>query len=168
MTSKPELINADPELSEKIRLLPQKDFFVSTDDSRNLALLLRFNPQNRTAFEYLVARLLLEKDIIGVTEQVKKMKDLGYSSIPRHVEEAVVAFNAYSGRSADTGGLTVSEETGKRFLQYGNFISRTGGNKNMVKQSIKKGEKNTFWYYLQYSTISSDFFRPEISEKPIN
>lgn len=168
MTGQPRLISSDPELAEKIRLLPQSDFFVSTDDSRNLALLLKSNPQNKTAFEYLVARLLLEKDIIGVTEQVKRMKDIGYGSIPRHIEEAVVAYNAYSGKSADTGGLSVSAETAGRFRQYGSFISRTGGNKNMVRQSIKKSEKNTFWYYLQYNTISSDFFRPQISDKTVN
>ncbi len=49
MLFKPELVNSDPELGEKIRLLPEKDFYIVTDDFRNIEMLLQVNPDNRNS-----------------------------------------------------------------------------------------------------------------------
>ncbi len=74
---KPELVNSDPELGEKIKLMPENDFFIVTDDFRNLETLLQGNPENRKAFEYKIARLLLEKDMMAVGSEMKKPERIG-------------------------------------------------------------------------------------------
>lgn len=86
------LINRDPELGQKIKLLPNKDFFVMFNDMQNIELILISNPANKTAFEYKMARLLFEKDLEAVIAEVKKMKELGYSHLPKHIDESILEF----------------------------------------------------------------------------
>jgi hypothetical protein len=159
MLNNPQLVNTDPELGNKIRLIPREDFFITTNDSRNIDLLLKANPGNKKAFEYKIARFLLEKDIIAVVNEVSKMKDFGYTTIPKHIEEAVVAYINFSKESPDLGGLRINQETERRFIGYGSILNTYRGDKSQIGKAMKKSEKNTFWYYLQFSTIKSDFWK---------
>jgi Family of unknown function (DUF6057) len=155
MLYKPDLVNSDPELGGKIRLLPAKDFFVVTDDSRNVDLLSEENPGNRRAFEYRMARLLLDKDLVEIGKEVRKFKALGYSNFPRHVEEAIVSLVNVTGEFPDLGGLMISKDTDQRFLRYFSDLKSLRGSKAQIENGIKKADKNTFWYYLQFGTMKS-------------
>lgn len=164
MLFRPELINSDPELGQKARLQPPEDFYIAADDATNIELLLLADPSNKIAFEYKLARLLLEKDILAVADEVKKMKQIGYIVIPRHIEEAVERLKGISNEIPDLGGLEVSNETKKRYLRYGEVFRTYGRSKSLLEKNIKKAEKNTFWYYLQFGIVNSDFY----SAKPEN
>lgn len=155
----PELIKADPELGEKIKLMPQTDFFIVTNETMNINQFIKSNPSNKKAFEYKMARLLLEKDLIAVEQEIKNMKSIGYTSLPRHIDEAVVAFRAFSESVPDLGGLSSDPETGKRFVRYAQVVNDLKGNKSLIETEMKKTEKNTFWYYLQFGTISGEFMK---------
>ena len=167
MLYNPQLVNSDPELGEKIRLMPREDFFITTDDSRNVDLLLKSNPENRKAFEYKIARSLLEKDIIAAVDEVSKMKGLGYTAIPKHIEEAIIAYRNYARESPASAGLPVNPETERHFIRYRSVLNTYRGNKSMIEKGMKKSEKNTFWYYLQFSTVSSDFWKSTPPDRTI-
>jgi hypothetical protein len=159
MLFKTEAVNSDPELGEKIRLLPGQDFFVVTDDFGNLERLLQVNPESRIAFEYKMAKLLLEKDLMEVGSEVKKLKGLGYNHLPRHIEEAVVSLVNVTKEFPDLGGLKITADTDQRFLRYFSDLNSFKGNMKMVDQKINKTDKNTFWYYLQFGLVKSNFFK---------
>ena len=74
------------------------------------------NPDNRIAFEYKMARLLLEKDLMEVGSEVKKFKGLGYDHFPRHIEEAIVSLVNITKEFPDLGGLSISTDTDHRFI----------------------------------------------------
>ena len=151
MLDNPGLINSDAELAEKIRLIPKKDFFVRSNDMQNIELILQANPDNKKAFEYKMARLLLEKDLEAVVNEVKKMKEIGYTNIPRHIEEAVVEFIHINKEIPDLGGLTINPETELRFTRYltAYDVNNDENNSNLEKEIQKEG-RNTFWYYFQF------------------
>lgn len=159
MLYKPLLISSDPELGEKISLLPKTDFFVAVDDILNLELFLKANPRNKRAFEAKIARLLLEKDLLEVVTEVKKMKEMGYSDIPRNIEEALVAFKYFAKQSVELGDLSIRPETENHFTQYISVFNYYGGKKPLLEKMMKKPEKNTFWYYLQFSVVKTDLKR---------
>lgn len=167
MLNNPQLVNSDPELGEKIRLLPTEDFFILTDDSKNIDLLLKDNPGNKKAFEYKMARFMLEKDLIAVAEEVKNMKSKGYTYIPRHIDEAIVAYRNYSNAKPDLGGLSSDPDTEKRFAGYAQLINKYNGNRSLIEKNIGKRERNTFWYYLQFGTISGNFMRSNPIDRSI-
>jgi hypothetical protein len=147
----PAMINSDPELGEKIRLLPKRDFFVRPNDVQNIELLLMGNPDNKKAFEYKIARLLLEKDFKAVVYQVKKMKDMSYNYIPRHIEEAILVFINLNLELPYLGELSINPETELHFKQYkATFDLNNNGNKLWLDKEMKKAWGNTYWYYLHF------------------
>lgn len=159
MLFRPDLVNSDPELGAKVRLMPAKDFFIVTDDFRNVDMLLQTNPDNRIAFEYKIAKLLLEKDILELGSEIKKMKAMGYSHFPRHIEEAIVSLVNVTKEFPDLGGLSISRDTDHRFIEYFSDLKSLRGNRKLIEKSLKKTDKNTFWYYLQYGLVKSNLFR---------
>lgn len=150
MLYNPELIKTDSELGEKIRLLPREDFFVRPDDIQNIDLVLWANPDNKKAFEYKLARLLLQKDLRAIVNEVKKMKEMGYASLPRHVEEAMLVFRYSIREFPDLGGLYINPDTELRFNNYLTVYNLNITNKSRLESEVKRVGGNTFWYYYQF------------------
>lgn len=159
MLYNPDIVKSDKELGAKLKLLPSKDFFIETDDFGNLDRLLQGNPDNRIAFEYKLARLLLEKDLMALGSEVKKLKGLGYDHFPRHIEEAIVSLVNITKEFPDMGGLTISPDTDQRFIRYFSDLKSFKGNRKLIEKQISKADRNTFWYYLQFGLLQSDFFK---------
>jgi len=57
------------------------------------------------------------------------------------------------------GGLTISSDTDQRFLQYFSDLKSMKGNRKQVESQIKKVDRNTFWYYLQFGLVKSNVFK---------
>jgi hypothetical protein len=150
MPGRPDAIKADHELGRQISLLPLKDFYIQSDDFRNIDMLLESNPGNIPAFEYYLARLLCEKDLVEIGKEVRKLKEKGYQRIPRHIEEAIVSLVNVTGEFPDLGGLEISKETDQRFLAYFDRLKAFHNDRKLVQKGIKKEERNTFWFYLQF------------------
>lgn len=145
------LIRSDADLGEKLRLLPKNDFFIRSDDDQNIELFVASNPGNRKAFEYKMARLLFQKDVVSIVYEIRKMYSMGYRSIPVHIEEAILQYQGTNGFVPDTGGLTVSSKTGLKFAEYNNTLEvNRYMDRSQLKNVMKKEWGQTYWYYYQF------------------
>jgi len=150
----PDLVKSDPELGTKISLQPKADFLIILKNPQiNILFLLQANPQNRKAFEYMMAWLMLEKNIVGVVGEISKLQGLGYTRIPRHIEEAVLFFNANIGVTPELSGFRISPESKSRFLKYESSIRYLDKNKATRNSEIEKSLRNTLWYYLDSKRV---------------
>ena len=84
--------------------------------------------------------LMLTKDVEILVDNIRLMKNMGYTRIPRHIEEAILIYYNSTGKYPDMGGLTISNETRLRFGQY--FTA--------FEQKMQADFSNTFWYYYQF------------------
>ncbi len=150
MLNNPDLINTDSELGRKREMLPKNDFFIRDFDDQNIELFLMANPCNKTAFEYKIARLLIEKDIETMIYEIKYMKGMGYTSIPRHIEEAILTYSKTIGNLPDLGGLAVSPECEMQYARFNTLIMQKNVDKSWLKNEMKEKWGNTFWYYFQF------------------
>ena len=148
----PELIQSDPELGEKIKLEPKTDFPIRIKGPQaNIILLLQANPGNKKAFEYKLAWYMLEKNVGGIVDELKNLKGLGYTRIPRHIEEAALFSEVNIGPlPTDLGGLKADPETTTRFTQYESSMMFIQTSKSTGSPEVKKEIKDTFWYYLDW------------------
>ncbi len=147
MLNHPELILSDPELSEKRKIFPEKDFQISIRNPQsNLFLLLNSNPGNKVAFEYLLAWFMLEKNIDALAGEVSHIKDFPYSKLPRHVEEALLIYKQKTGSLPDFGTLKISEKTINRFSLFNRFDGPAQG----IQKKPYDNEKNSFWFYYYF------------------
>jgi len=146
----PGAVRANPELGGKIMLLPQTDFFIRPDDRENVNLLFLANPLNLKAFEYKIAWMLLEKDYKAAVNEIRIMKILGYKTIPRHLEEAVVGYTNITKLVPDLGGLSVRSEVETNFREYGSVYNLYSARKDLLEQKVREAGGKTLWYYLQF------------------
>ncbi len=151
MLNNPDLIITDTELGKKRDMLPKNDFFIRDFDDQNIELFLLANPCNKTAFEYKIARLLFEKDIETMIYEIKYMKGMGYTHIPRHIEEAILTYSKTNGDLPDLGGIEVSPDCEMQFAQFNTTLNmHKNADKSWLKSEMKKKWGNTFWYYFQF------------------
>jgi hypothetical protein len=151
MVDNPELIKSDPELGSKLKILPKTNFFIQFNEPQNnLPLILDAQPDNRKAFEYYLAGELLTKNVEIVVNNVKKMKGLGYTRIPRHIEEAVLMYYNSTKIVPDLGGLTISAETQTRFTNYIATYKLLRQRSSLNNESMQKEFGDTFWFYFQF------------------
>lgn len=147
----PLAVKSDPNLGRKMNLLPGQDFFIflETPES-NLPRLVNQNPGNREAFEYMMAWLLLNKDVEMLVDNVRLMKNMGYTRIPGYIEEAILIYYNSQGVFPDLGGLELSSETRLRFDQYFTAFMSARQNPARLEALMKKQFGNTFWYYFHF------------------
>jgi len=151
MLYNPAIVSSDPELGEKIKLLPVNDFFIRPDAVANLDIMLLVSPDNKKVFEYKMAWLLLNKDFKGVVYQVKRLKDMKYTHIPLHMEEAVLLFVNYGYELPYLGDFNINKETEDRFGQFlTDYQLYKNEDSTEFKKLMKTSWENTFWYYFEF------------------
>jgi hypothetical protein len=144
-------IKSNPDLGRKINTLPGDDFFIFLESPQdNLPLLVNYNTANKEAFEYLMSWLLLSKEVEMLVNNIKLMKNMGYTRIPRHIEEAVMIYYNSQGVFPDLGGLTISNETRMRFDNYFATYMTARQSPATLKEKMQKQFGNTFWYYFHF------------------
>jgi hypothetical protein len=151
LANDPKLIKNDPELGNKLRLIPRGNFFIQFNEpENNLPLILASQPDNRKAFEYYIAELLLAKNVEAVVNNVKYMKGIGYTRIPRCIEEAIMIYYNSQRVYPDLAGLSISEETATRFGRYFTAYIAARATPALMKEKMQKQFGNTFWYYFHF------------------
>lgn len=125
------------------------DFFIDYQyPDRTLLKILHDNPKHRMAFEYLMAYMMLEKDI----EQVKWcmdhfFKNFDYPDIPVHYEEALMVYQN-SGKDKNIQ-YTVSQATRERYNRYIRaYLASQGSRRNF--EQLQKQFGDTYWFYLHF------------------
>jgi hypothetical protein len=147
----PEYISEDKEISEKIHFEIQTDFMSSRDNfDIRLKQLLENHPDNRMVFEYLMASMLLEKNLSGFAENIYRLKELGYKSIPVHYQEAILAYMSYSKKDIIPAGYSISLATQNLFNDYAKMFFSPGNNPEEKAIAMYAKFGKTYWYYLKF------------------
>jgi len=145
------LIAAHPEFGLKRNIMPKDDFFTEIiSPQNNIPKLLQSNPENKKAFEYMMAWFLLSKNVEGIINNLPRLNNLNYNKIPRHIEEAILAYTNSTGENPDLGGLTISNETISRFNQYISDFKQTRQSPSTQKNIMQNKYHNTFWFYFHF------------------
>lgn len=145
------LIRIDNEFNAKLKIVPKENFLIKLDDPQNnILLLLKGNPDNRKAFEYEMAWLLLSKNVEATVNNICKLKAMGYTHIPTCIEEAILSYENSTKALPDLGGLSVRQETLARFDKYVAAFIAARNNPGSGKALLEEKFGDTFWYYFHF------------------
>jgi hypothetical protein len=147
-------MDRDPTLAEDSGLAAIRAVMLTNDLGHTrlmteplLRHLLRVNPRNRMAFEYLSAQYLLNLDLDRLMELVPRLADLNYSRIPRHFEEAMLLCERQKHITFELPGLKIRPETVDRFQRFaaaargGEAADPAGG------AALARDFGDTYWYF---------------------
>lgn len=116
--------------------------------------LLRQNPGNRMAFEYLMAFYLLAGELEKIMENIGRLADLGYREIPTLYEEAMLIYQGIHGRKPDLGKFNIKPETIER---YNRFVRRCNSIQTQDPQAVLQylvPEFGTSYFFYYRFTVS--------------
>jgi hypothetical protein len=139
-------------------MLSEDLIHLNTVSSEELELLLKRNPNNKMAFEYLIAYYLLTGNLNGIVNYFPAFGFFKYSHIPRYVQEAILVI-ATLDSNFDQSRLNslVQPITRQHFLNYQQILNKYKGNIPGAKPELQTQFADTYWYYLMY-------VRPEVRQ----
>lgn len=146
-----DLVNKDPDWGEKRRLMVKEDFFFKVQNMEStLNMMLKENPQNRIAFEYLMAFYMINKDLRNFLNCIPLMEKMKYKEVPVSYQEAIMYIIGLNSKDpmADTPGY-ISENTKNRMKAYAGIYT----NYPDAKERLTKNFSGTYWYYLHFKTV---------------
>jgi hypothetical protein len=114
-----------------------------------LAALLRRNPRNKMAFEYLMACYLLTGQVDKIVANMGRARDLGYPEIPTLYQEAILIHFGSQGRKIDLDVFNISTETFRRyeaFVRLGNAVD-SQDRQAVFNRMIREFGTSYFFYY---------------------
>jgi hypothetical protein len=153
------LIADDPQLARIRRLMPNEDFIVIVNQSDfDLEQLLRQNPENRMAFEYLLATHLLNGDIYHLIETFNNYSTYRINEIPRHFDEAMMIYmtESKSEKTPIPGNIFTIQRTLKDFNKMKQILVEYKGDKWRAQKRLQPEFANTYWYYVLYHLGASN------------
>jgi hypothetical protein len=148
------LILKDNELSEKRHFVPANDFIsdITTNDI-GFTQLLNNHPDNRMAFEYMMASYLLNKNLKAFAANIYRLKELGYDRIPTHYEEALIFYMALTKQNCLPEGYSIGVETKQHFHNYAELFAQFRNSQEFAAQQLYPQYGNTFWFHMQFGKI---------------
>ncbi|NQT27265.1 hypothetical protein HQ585_18065 [candidate division KSB1 bacterium] len=151
----PERLRYEYRLQQLKALRPENNFVTSINyPQKDFEALLQQNPENKMAYEYLMAHSLLAKDFQTFAKFLPKYKDFNYHRMPRHFQEALVVYVAQKGK-VDLPGFQPDQRILQRFNEFRQVAQQTRSYGNAGIQQLKEQFGDTYWYYLIYTQIES-------------
>ena len=87
---------------------------------------LEENAANRMAFEYLMAQLLITNNVDGFVRNLPRAEAFGLTVLPRHYQEALLVYEAQTGRAVPRWGFLVEPEVRDAFRRFAAELASHG------------------------------------------
>jgi len=144
-----EAILNDPELGPRMKIHLKQDFFAEGMDLEiNLRSLLANDRSNLAAYEYLMALLLLEKEIDKIAAVLPGYLETNKDMLPTLLDESILVYKI-THREEDTSEFSVSPTTLQRFDAYTGTL-RQYRDQNEAARALYPGYGSSFWFYLNF------------------
>lgn len=119
-----------------------------------LAGLLKRNPRNKMAFEYLMACYLLSGRVEKIAGNVGRLRDLGYSKIPTLYEEAILIHLSSQGRQVDLAKYPISVETLQRYESFAQLTNlMQGQDRQAVLNRLIRDFGTSYFFYYTFGRV---------------
>lgn len=156
MLHNPEKLRHQYSLQQLKNLRPVKNFVTNINNPQmDFEALFSQNPENKMAYEYMMAYFLLSRDIRRFMKFLPKYTDYHDRQMPKHYQEALLVYQAQKGE-IDLPGFQPDSRIVQRFNQFGQAVKQIKSLGNAGIQQIRGQFGDTYWYYLIYSQIEGE------------
>ncbi len=157
------LLKTDPDLSTDKYIQHLRSLYLDKDCltysllmEKTLLWLLERNRQNRMAFEYLMARYMLNKHLGKFVQKIELLPDFGYTELPRHYEEAALIYAFATKKPLYLSGYSSNPRMRQQIEDFSRILSDYGGNKQAALNDLSKKFRNTYFFYYMYEPSGSN------------
>ncbi len=119
-----------------------------------LAALLERNPQNKMAFEYLMAGCLLTGQVEKIAAHAHRLNDLGYKEIPTLYQEALLIYYGSKEMRIDLDASGISVETFRRYQTFVQIRNATPPqNQQIPSDRLIREFGSTYFFYFTFGRV---------------
>jgi len=138
---------------EREKLLPQYDTIRTSDNYKaSLELLLKSNPNNTMALDYLLCYHLLNKDVTSFTEAFKKYYPIRSRDLPQlYAEGLIIQMIRDKASESQLQEFGISPSVIKSFAEYTNIYAQNNGKSAPLEQKFR----NSYWFYYHFAQMNS-------------
>jgi len=141
-------LTGNPALDAIRPLMPTNDLAHEGLPAEGLLVqLLRCNPTNQMAFEYLMAEYLMNSEVSKLADRLGQLDSFKYAGIPRHYEEAVLLCQQIRGTPIELHGRSIRPETIERFRRFTEAMNQRVLDTDEGRRGFARDFGDTFWYY---------------------
>jgi tetratricopeptide (TPR) repeat protein len=148
-------LKTDPLLEHDEHIQHLRSIMITTDDAYTyynendcLTRLLQRNKYNKMAFEYLMAHYLLTRQLDKFVENLHRLDDFGYESIPQHYQEAILLYESTTQKKIDLGDRQINAETLRQFEEFNSIGSKFEEDKRILWQELAPKLGRTYFFYF--------------------
>jgi len=158
-----DLLQTDPDLSADKYIQNLRSLYLDKDClthtllmEKTLLELLERNSQNRMAFEYLMARYMLKKQLDKLARNLERLQDFGYKELPTHYEEAALIYIYGTRKPLNLSGYPLSPQKRRQIEDFSRLLSSYGRDKQAASKELAKKFRNTYFYYYKFASTGSN------------
>lgn len=133
----------------EIRKRQPRDSFFHNDSQFDLSMLflLKANPNNRLAFEYLMAYYLLNKNFDGFLQNLYRLKELDYHEMPILYQQALAyLYTRHVDLPVIRKEYPLSDQVTEQLRLYARAFVSGGQDRPVMKAQFG----DTYWYYIHF------------------
>ncbi len=146
-------LEGDPRVRGISSIVPDSDSFTRKIDVEDVLLaLLKKNPRNRMAFEFLMAHYLVNGRPEKVAQNVGRLKDLGYAEMPRHFQEALLISLGLEGAKFHAAPYDIQPGAVRDFESFLAIVRRESDGRAAARDARAAGLGDTYFYFLTFGT----------------
>ncbi|MHC4519200.1 MAG: DUF6057 family protein [Planctomycetota bacterium] len=160
-----ELLDRDPNLAtdgnvQRLRSIALEHDFLSVAPAtpEMLRRLLEKNPQNRMAFEYMMASYLLNGRLATFIKHLQQFKEIGYRTLPIHFEEAALTYVYGTRKPLYLGGYEPRADLRRQIQGFLEILARHRGNRQAALGELVPHRDTYIFYYV--------YMRPNKAKPP--
>jgi hypothetical protein len=147
------LLPVAPEAGRLRAVMLLEDASSVEDTGRMLRSLLARDPQNRMAFEYLMAYQLLTANLGALARTAERLEQHGCERVPCHCEEALLIHAAGTGMRAEPGGLRISTASHESFCAFCEILATHRGDPAAARTAAAEALPGTYFPY--YAAVAA-------------
>ena len=146
---------ADPTISRiRANLITRDRIAAGLTTERLLRQALESNPENRMAFQFLMAHQLLERRLLYALRTLATSPHTREGPLPRHYAEAVLLHrHLYPGISLGTLLSRVPPAVVASFQSFQGLMNRAAGSPAQLQPEAWREFGNTYWYYYFFGPL---------------
>ena len=146
-----EKINNDPDWGEKRKFIVKNDYFFHIKNIEAvLNRMVKEHPDNKMAFEYLMAFYMVNKDMRNFINLIPVMEKMGYSKVPVSYQEAIMYIIGLNNEDPMTNSPAyVSQDTKLRMKAYADIYTKFPD----ARARLEKKFAGTYWFYLHFEEV---------------
>lgn len=144
-------LESDPWVRQIRRsMLREDNAFLILDYEASLRGLLEKNPDNKMAFEFLMAHYLCVARPGKVVENLPHLPRFGYRRIPRHFQEAILIHAVRNGSKPPTNEHLLAPETLAKGNVFFGILATTPNRQEAIQKAVEAGLGDSYLFYYRF------------------